>query len=251
MGKLDKIIDIATPLAKDAAIETAKLTGKGLKLAGRGIKEAGSKAVANYKENKAEQINSRYEEMKEQYADGIVFRSYDVTSCSDGKKLADLGLKKYAKDVYGLNLSKLAKVIVNQDNEVHYRIYGDYDAEIKRYFAVYEQGAGKIGSVNEHSKIFGRDYETIKYGGTKLGDLFDNYVFSNPDISIERVGPLFSAKHFIVRNIVGVMMEIEEVRGQEFIAIAYPDRMDECILIYTAIDLVCNPKPEYGGGGEG
>ena len=252
MGKLDKVLEVATPVAKEAAKGTAKLTGKGLMLAGKGIKEAGSKAVTNYKENKAEQIDNRFEELKQQYVDGIVFRSYNVESCFDEKKLNNLGLQKYAKPVSSLNISKLAKVIVDPENEVQYRIYGDYYADLKRYFAVFGQGMNKIGSVNEHKKILKLSenfYETIKHGNRTIGELNDLYRFRKSNYSIEHPGSVFDSR-VVVKNPLCTMMEIERVRGQEFIAITDLHFVEECILIYTAIDLIRNPGPgAYDTGG--
>ena len=254
MSKMDKVLEKASPIAKGAAKETIKFTGRSLKKAGKGIKETGSNAIDNYKEKKAAQIGNRIEELKEKYPEGAIIRPYSVEGFSDRKRLEKMGLKKYVKDP-GLfdvtDLSKLTKVIVNQDNEVQYKIHGDYDAEIKRYFAVLGQGINKIGSVNEHQKLLDRlvdnqnVYETIKYGNAKLV-LYDDYSFDNPSLSIEKLGSSLSESHFIVSNLSGPMMEIDKVRGRELIAIADKSFMDECVMIYVAIDLIRTPSPGMG-----
>lgn len=247
MPKLDKVLEVATPIAKETAKETAKLTGKGLKIAGKGIKTAGKKAVINYKEKKEDQIVTRFEELKEQYPGGIVFRAFDATSSFDGKKLSKLGLEKYAKADKLLNISKLSMVIVDQDNEVQYRLYGDFDAQVKRYFVVYGQGTNRIGSVNEHQKILSLQegaYETIRVGSKKLGDLHDTYQFTNPNILVENAGNI-THTHFVVRNPLCTMMEIEAVRGQDYLTVVDPHFANECIMIYTAIKLIRKPNYAY------
>lgn len=247
MSKLDKVLEITAPVAKETAKETAKLAGKGMKLAGKGIKEAGEKAVTNYKEKKEDQIETRFEELKEQYPGGIVFRAFDATSSFDGRKLSKLGLEKYAKADKLMNIPKLSMVIVNQNNEVQYRLYGDFDAQVKRYFVVYGQGTNRIGSVNEHQKILSLQegaYETIRVGSKILGDLHDNYSFTNPNILVENAGTI-THTHFVVSNPLCTMMEIEAVRGHVFIAIADPHFLNECIMIFTAIELIRKPNYAY------
>ena len=243
MGKLDKVLDVATPIAKEAAKETAKLTGKGIKLAGKGIKEAGSKAVANYKETKRDQLEEKLSALNEKFSEGIVLCAFDTGSPWDKKKVDKLGIGIYAENA---KVAKLAKILVDDNNELHYKAYGDYENTIKRYFSIHDRYGNKIGSVNEHSKLFGYPYETVKYKGEKMGNLNHKYIFDNTSYIIERVGTMFSPKHFTVHTIVGLLMEIEEVRGQEFIAIADKKRMDECALLYMAIDLIWRPKPEQG-----
>lgn len=56
--------------------------------------------------------------------------------------------------------------------------------------------------------------------------------------------------HFVVRDAQKTIMELGSVRGQEYIAIADSSIMNECIMLYTGIDLIRNPKPS-GGGGDG
>ena len=184
MGKLDKVLETTAPVAKAAAKGSAKLTGKGLVLAGKGIKVAGGKALDNYKEQKVNQIDNRFQELAEQYPGGVVFSVYNPEHVGDRKKLISLGLKHYAKDPYVFNLSRVAKVIVDQNNNVQYTLHGKYHTELKRVFTVYAQGK-IIGIVNEHSKWFSHSYETIKCGIHTLGKLFDNYTFSDPEITIE------------------------------------------------------------------
>jgi len=241
MGKLDKVLEVATPIAKEAAKETAKLTGKGLKAAGKGIKEAGGKAVANYKETKRDQMEGKIAELNEKFSAGTVLCAFNTGTSWDIKKVNKLGIGIYSKNA---EMSKLAKILIDDNNELCYKAYGDYENTIKRYFSVHDRYGNKIGSVNEHSKKFGYPYETVKCKGEKLGILNHKYAFDNTDYIIERIGSMFSPKHFTVHTIMGLLMEIEEVRGQEFIAIADKERMDECALLYMAIDLIWNPKPE-------
>ena len=126
MGKLDKVLEVATPIAKEAAKGTAKLTGKGLKIAGKGIKKAGETAIDSYKDNKEERVQELIDEIKECYPGCALFSAYDV-SVFNRDKLNNMG-----GNVSNYDLNNHIVVFFDESNIMKFKIVEVYDSIFRR-----------------------------------------------------------------------------------------------------------------------
>ena len=238
MGKLDKVLNVAAPVAKEAAKGTAKLTGKGIKMAGKGIKKAGDTAIDSYKDSKEEKVQNRIDELKEMYPGCAVLSAYEA-SMFNNKKLNLMGA-----NISSFDLDKNIIVLFDESNRLQFKIIEIYDSIIRRS-NIYDRHGWKIGNIKPHTKLFSQESESIYHRGNHIFDLNHKYRngFSIPGLRLQWVGGgLFESDYKIYFNGM-VAMEKIKIKDRSLIVVVDPSFLENCILIHAAIHLRSHPKP--------
>ena len=248
MGKLDTILDAATPVAKEAAKESVKLTGKGLKHVGKGLKTAGEKVIDSHNESKEEKVRNRIDELKVLYPGCSVFLAYEASIFNRGK------LNLIGANISDFDLENTVIVFFDEANRLQFKIIEVYDSIFRRS-SLFNAKGQKIGNIKSHKKLLSQEHESIYHRGNYIFNLDHKYKngFSIPGLALQwGDGSYFDSNYKVYFNGM-VAMEKIRMKGRNLVVVVDPSLLENCLLIYAAIHLRSHPRPTRGvyGGGDG
>ena len=256
MSKINKVLEVTKPIAKDAARKAAPVVADAAKKSapviadaakktapviagvakatGKATAKVGSAAVAEHKKKREERDLSLVEEFRQKYPECLILLSkYNPT----GK----MGHQKF-------NNWLCAFEIYDEEHIPQYHIVGNMDSEYaKRRLILSGSSKIAIGTAVEHGLL--RTHVSVRQGPNHFTDVkYRNGYYYFSDSKYYCSGKRFSAKPSLCCD-GRVLLERGRVKGHELLVIVDPARTEECLLIYAAMQLATYPRPNHGGGG--
>lgn len=224
---LKKAVKAATPIARYAAGKAAPKAKQAAVNTLGVVAKAGSSAIEKHEEKKIRREQERILEFREKYP-GCAF----------------LYIKDMIREYHlWTSVSGNAFEVYDEWGFLKYALRGG----LRRKLILLDSQHRKIGHVKEEG-ILSPSREAVYWGNNKIYDIgVGNFKFSDPGYYLQGA----RRKFFTVFHCGIPIMERTKMRKQELLVIPDPMRTAECLLIYAAVKLIENPKPDSGGcGGE-
>ena len=246
MDKLEKVIEVTKPIAKEAAKKAAPVISDAAKKSvpviagaakktGKATVKAGSAVIDGYKRKREEKDQALIEEFKQRYPQcQILLSKFDPDNKMGYRKMINWDCAYEIYDEY---------------HTPQYRIIGNLESEFaQRRLKLYNNRVDVAGVVVERGIL--HSHVSIKWGSDHFMDVkYRNGYYYFSDSNYYCGGQRYTLKPSLCCS-GRVLMERSNVKDHELLVIVDPEREEECLLIYAAMKLAISSRPDYGGGGE-